>query len=299
MNERYAVDPEAPSNARDLKVMLDQFGLRTGRFLSRYPENWKQLLMARFDELSDLERMKAFELLQRRRSSLLPVGDVPYQAATTWAGNAAVAKERHRAFDVVIGQLGNGYGWPALEKVLYDDDGALPAGVGEHVPMQAARYAKCALPLFAASSEVILVDKYFTLRDRFGERCRHRWPVMTELLKAAEASATCQSFRLVLNSSHIRETEGSDDALERDLHDVLNEAGIRRVVVKCDVGYLDEHGRYLLSIYGGLQFDHGFEEKSKSRNHVHWLSEPELTPLLKLYESSTVLGRRSGKSVRR
>jgi hypothetical protein len=58
--------------------------------------------------------------------------------------------------------------------------------------------------------------------------------------------------------------------------------------VRHDVG----HGRYLLSIHGGLQFDQGFEEGNKAPNHVHWLSTPELEPLLKRFLPSTVLGPR-------
>ena len=45
-----------------------------------------------------------------------------------------------------------------------------------------------------------------------------------------------------------------------------------------------KHGRYIFSIKGGLQFDYGFEIfGSKKTNHVHWLSQPELLPIQKIY----------------
>lgn len=291
MNEHYAVDPEAPANTRDLKVLLDQFGLQTGRFLSRYPGNWEQLLMHSLRDLSELERKKARELLLRRRTCLLPAGPVPYQITTTWAGNAAVAKDRG-AFDGVIGQPSNGYGWPDLEEVLYDIDGSLPDGRGEHIQMLASQYAKCARPLLAFSAEVILVDRYFTLRDKAGERCSKRWPVMQALLKAAHDSEKCQSLRLVLDRARIVATEGDEDTLKKDIRAAVDGAGSWRVNVEYEIRDSLHHGRYLFSICGGLQFDRGFEVDKTSKNHVHWLSEPELKDPVTWYAPPTRLNSR-------
>ena len=43
------------------------------------------------------------------------------------------------------------------------------------------------------------------------------------------------------------------------------------------------HGRYIFSIKGGMQFDHGFSLGNKKTNHVHWLSKKELTPIQIIY----------------
>ena len=279
MNERYALDPAAPADLRELKLLLDQFGLQTGRFLARYPQDWSTLMLERLGATSDMERQRVRELLQRRKACLVPA-PASFRLGTTWAGNAAVAVERERAFHAVIGTRQNGYGWPSAEDVLYDDAHALTPGIGAHVPMQAAAYADCVRPLLQASAEVTLVDAYFTLRDAYGQRCKRRWPVMLALLKAAEASGTCQSLRLIFERKQVEKTAGTEDVLARDLEAALSEAGVHRVGVEFLVVEDAGHGRYLLSIHGGLQFDQGFEEARKATNHVHWLSRPELEPLL-------------------
>ena len=47
---------------------------------------------------------------------------------------------------------------------------------------------------------------------------------------------------------------------------------------------LVDYRDYLLGNYTGLQFDHGFDidtrPNGRSKNHVHWMSESELAPLL-------------------
>lgn len=291
MNEQYAVDPGAPLDTRELKLLLDQFGLQSGRFLATYPRDWETLLKDRFGAISDLDRQRVEDLLRRRKASFLPA-TAPFQAGTMWANNAAVASERHRAFHGVIGQRDNGFGWPSPADVLYDDSKGLRPGIGAHVPMKADAYANCVRPLFQASAEVTLIDPFFRLRDRNDQRCRRHWPVMLALLKVAQASGTCQSIRLMLESRTIEAFEGAVGKLNQDIEAVLKEAKVTRInivpKVVDDVG----HGRYVISIHGGLQFDQGFEEGNKADNHVHWLSEPELEPLLKRFLPSTLLGSR-------
>jgi hypothetical protein len=292
MNENYAVDPAAPVDVRELKLLLDQFGLQTGRFLSRYPQDWPWRLIERLGHVSTMERQRALDLFHRRQRCLLPAPAAPYREESTWANNAAVAAERHHAFDAVIGQRGNGFGWSSIDQVLYEDGAGLQPGQGAHVPMQASQYADIARPLLLASAEVILVDSYFTTREKSGRLCRRRWPVLLALLRAAQKSATCQSVRLVLERAQIEATAGSEPALKADLSSALAEADARGVALSCEIRESVGHGRYLLSIHGGLQFDQGFEESKGARNHVHWLSEPELRPLLTLFAPPTALGNR-------
>ena len=69
MNERYAVDPDAPSDWRDLKLLLDQVGLQTGRFIAHYPSDWEFFVRKRFANATVLERKRVVELLARRPNS--------------------------------------------------------------------------------------------------------------------------------------------------------------------------------------------------------------------------------------
>lgn len=288
MNENYALDPDAPADVRELKLLLDQFGLQTGRFLSRYPDDWSALLLQRMEGASQMERARAIDILARRRGYLVPTS-APYQRSTGWANNAAVAAERHRAFGSVIGRSGNGFGWPSVVQVLYEDDHALPVGAGAHLPMQAAQYVECVRPLFLASAEVFLVDTYFTLRTRSGEPDRQRWQVLVAFLKLAEEVGTCEVLRLILARDRIDETEGSESRLEDDIGTALEQSGTKRIEVLYEIRHDVGHGRYIFSLHGGLQFDQGFQEHRTKRNHVHWLSRPELNPLLDRFGRSTSL----------
>lgn len=294
MNELYALDPAAPADWRELKLLLDQFGLETGRFVARYPQDWTEQLKQVLGGAGPVERARVEALLRRRRSCVLPPA-VParYEPARNWPQNAAVAAEADRAFTQVIGQRGNGYRWPTPDEVLYDEDQALPPGRGAHLPMQSGAYAACVRPLLLVSPEVTLVDPYFTTRDRNGQRCRRHWPVLTALLRAAQATRTCQTLRLLLSRGHVHETVGDDGRLEQDLDAALDEAAASRVGVTYELRDELGHGRYLLGLQGGLQFDRGFEVlRAGETNHVHWLSAPELGPLQQRFLPGTVLQRR-------
>ena len=285
-NERYAVDPAAPADSRQLKLLLDQFGLQTGRFLARYPYGWPKDVAARFDGLSQMEQQRVVDLLARRRACMVPTPPASFQPGLPWANNAALAVQG-RVVDGVIGQPGNGFGWRSVDQVLYDEEASLPEGRGAHVEMRAPLYADCVRPLLAASAEVFLVDPYFTLRTKVGKCCARRWPVLQALLRAAESAGTCEVLRLVLDRHQIDDTHGSEHALVDDLESALAESGARRVSLEYDLRDSVGHGRYLFSIHGGLQFDQGFEEQRGQRNHIHWLSRPELDPLLDRYGRST------------
>jgi len=77
-------------------------------------------------------------------------------------------------------------------------------------------------------------------------------------------------------------------SFEGEFERIANDAGARSVELSYEVledrDEGDQHARYLLGNYTGLQFDHGFaidfRRDGKSKNHVHWMSESELAPLL-------------------
>lgn len=291
MNEHYALDPESLTSARDLQVLLRMFGLQTGRFVAKYPLHWPSLFTQYAKSLSDVERARMLALWRAKKSALLPIGELPYDVGMAWSNNAAVAHEKHRAFHEVIGRACNGFGWRAPDDVLYGDEGDLPDGRGDHVPMKAMEYAKCVAPLLHASAEVTLVDPYFTLEQEGGRPDMRRIPVLKALLQVANQSPSMQSLRLILERRHIERTMGATSRLQERLQQLVKESGVGRVAVSVKVVEKDEigHGRYIFSIHGGLQFDQGFEEQKGARNHVHWLSEPELKPILDKFGVKTRL----------
>lgn len=279
MNERYAVDPDAPENADELKLLLDQVGFSTGRFLVRYPEDWVQFVLDRFKNASALEHKRVVELLGRRKAFALPCSN-RFQRAKSWPENAvAVKSSSPHVFKAVVGTSPNAHGLRCLRDVLFEDGHAWPPGAGEHVRSNAASYARCAEPLFEFSAEVILMDPYFALRSPDGREHYRQRRVLQAFLKQANASPVCESMRLVLKQSTVGMSSASEARLESDLEDMVAVLGSDKVSVEYEILSGMGHGRYLFSTLGGLQFDQGFDEFEKKTNHVHWLTEPELKPL--------------------
>lgn len=221
MNEHYALDPESLTSARDLQVLLRMFGLQAGRFVAKYPLHWPKLFTQHTQSLSDVERARMLALWRSKRNVLLPLGNLPYDEGIAWANNAAVAHDKYQAFQDVIGRAGNGFGWRALEDVLYGDDGELPDGRGDHIAMKALEYAKCVAPLFQISAEVTLVDPYFTLEQEDGRSDMRRIPVLKAFLQAAAQSPSMERLRLILERRQTDRTMGSASRIQDKLQQLV------------------------------------------------------------------------------
>lgn len=272
MNEKYAIDPAAPDSARDLKILLDQFGLQTGRFIARYPSDWDQFVRDKFREAPPIEKQRITELFARRKTVSLPC-EAPFKRVIPWGKNVLELAHK-RLFARVIGQDGNEFGFESLGQVLYDEAHSLPSGQGCHIEMQAQHYSRCSSPLFAFSSRILLVDPFFWLPN--ARRAR----VLKALLREAATYGVCEEFELVVSTKTVPNQANARSSFELELERLKSHAEAADVEVTYRV--LDDagHGRYLLSVHGGIQFDHGFDEHSERSNHVHWLSKPELEPLL-------------------
>ena len=283
MNERYAVDPDAPSDWRDLKLLLDQVGLQTGRFIAHYPSDWEFFVRKRFANATVLERKRVVELLARRPKVALSCCE-PYRRHLPWTDNALAAKSTSPgAFEDIVSSPKNTAGLKPLQEVLYEDEKDWRSGVGAHVPMQASAYAYCAAPLFELAAEVTMVDRFFRLRTDSGQKDHRRRRVLEAFLHLAAASRDFQCLRIVLERSRTAGTDSSERVLQEDIEVLLEGERANHFAVEYELRDDVGHGRYLLSIHGGLQFDHGFDEDGRKTNHVHWLGLSELDPLLDIY----------------
>ena len=282
MNERYAVDPDAPADWRELKQLLDLVGLQSGRFLVSFPADWSLFLQQRFATASDMDRKRVVELLRRGRFSVLC--DAGYKRHLDWAQNAVAAKTSlPNTFKEIIAATGNNLGLKTLKDVFYEEGNGWPSGVGDHVNMVASDYARCASPLFELSAEITLVDRFFKLRSESGQRDHRRINVLQAFFKLAAVNRGFQCIRLVLELPKDCNQSRYELDLEKDIEYLLSGYPKADFSVEFDVRSSVGHGRYLFSIHGGLHFDHGFDEKQGQTNHVHWLSSAELKPLIDRY----------------
>jgi hypothetical protein len=283
VNERYAVDPDAPCDWRELKLLLDQVGLQTGRFLAHYPSDWEFFVRQHFASASDMDRKRIMELLARRNKVALACNE-PFRRHLDWPENAQKAKASSpAAFEDVVSLAGNAVGLKTLQDVLYEAGKDWPSGVGAHVPMQAAAYARSAAPLFELSAEVIMVDRFFRLRTDSGQWDQRRRRVLEAFLQLAAKNTNFQCLRLVMERPSTGNASNIERSLTNDREVLLSGVRANHVDLEFELRDSVGHGRYLFSIHGGLQFDHGFDEDTRKTNHIHWLALPELEPLLKLY----------------
>lgn len=277
MNEIYAIDPESPRDLRDLKALSETFGFRAGRFVAAYPDDWEGLLKLK-SEIGDVERLRFIALLQRLSNALLPVRH-PYKTDVIWEDNAQ--RERGRFSGGVLGKGSNKKGFPSFDDFLWGTE-AEPwtASIGAHIDNTPKAYFDAISPLILMSREIHIFDRY--LYDNVAQYHRTRDLFIEFLGKVAFLCSTHN--RKISLCIHLFEID--DQPVERQtmrLHEALAAEMRGRIEKWVDLQYKKSerrHGRYVLSIDGGLQFDNGIVLGVSDRNHVHWLSQKELDEIL-------------------
>ncbi len=284
MNEIYAVDPAAPKDGEELMNLVRLFGPTEGRFLYDFPCEWLNEALARIERESEMTKLRAKTFLHRRRRAFVdPERHVPLRG--TWSEAACMLEPRKG----LIGPRGCPPTAVPIDAALYDET-TLPDSRAEHVPRTPYGLRTAAQMLFRISPRIVLVDPYLRLSylDDGGRRRDDRRfkPVLLELLRAATSEGT--EIMEIFVSKRSSEGESENDFADR-LDRLKTEAGA--AALQLQYGVLEEdiadlpgrrqHARYLLGIGSGLHFDHGFDSTDDgSLNHVHWLSESELRPLL-------------------
>lgn len=288
MNDIYGIDPDAPSSKRDLAELLRLFRSGEERFIAAYPNNWPSAIGAS-SRWSDSQKHLATVFAEQIKRVLIPVRPRGVLGAT-WAENA-----RHLQSCGVGSLLGvDGCAAPIvpLQDALEDLNlNAFPDARGGHVSRQVNDYIRTAEPLFRLSTKVALVDPFFGLwrKTKNGDVIpdHPRRQVLTALLKCAAHFGRVACFKVILSKVALPDDhEGA--SFEKEFLKIAIGAGARDVdlsyAVLEEIYEVDQHARYLLGNHHGLQFDHGFATDSrgigKSKNHVHWMSESELAPLL-------------------
>lgn len=281
VNDIYAIDPNAPEDLKDLKLLSELFGFSHGRFVAEYPADWVYFLQSRLKEMGSLDQSRASILLNKFLKNTLPV-EGGYMRSKDWLSNALEFQSKEHKFKKIITSE-NVKNIPSLSSILYEDE--LPDARGDHIKPDLNSYRHAVGPLFLVSTEIHIQDMYFTLEDD-GKKLYRQWDVLRMLVGQAKSSKRCKALIFHLNSEKFPNSY-FEQRLEESFIQVLEELGDDEL----EISYTLEdrkltHGRYIFSIKGGLQFDHGFDTDLRTqdkRNHVHWLSQNEMLPLLERY----------------
>lgn len=282
MNELFVIDPSAPEDLKDIKAMLDRFGLSEGRFIALFPEDWPRMLTQHAAALKGLDRARFSRLLEIHKDAFLRIC-AEYRRARPWVENAVQLKHSFSDRSQVLGVDPNDRNLKTLKEFLWGNSLELGASRGDHIPMTAEAYRSAASPLFQQSTEVHLADRFFQLRRTNSELDRRRCAVLSNLFDEAEKSGRCEVFVLHLQQAANESSHVDEDQLVDDLEQLVADSGASRLQIEYRLYPQMDHGRYLFGIKGGLQFDWGFDQHRSNKNHVHWLSAGELAPVHKMY----------------
>lgn len=258
MNERYAAEPTGCDSAFELKHLLEKFGPTTGRYLGKYPSRaWETLLRGHVARWKDIEQAKAMTLLRRANEAhaLVRTAGIPYEERETWVQNVTRVQRSLNRFDGVVVSRPNCGPFPSIE------DFELPPTAAEPVAAKAAQYVRASSTLLVASPELHFIDAYLDPADR------DKRVVLVEMLRAAK-SGRCQSAHLWVRADRLKR---SKDETAVTIRAIAGEAGFtspRTVYLHAFVDAcrsVKVHDRYLLSLYGAIRFEHGFQELSGKR----------------------------------
>lgn len=286
MNEQYAIDPNAPEDAKDVLALMHLFGMSNGRFIINFPSDWQLKLLGHAENFSAIDRKKIIECLKTLSDAFQEV-DCGYQISKDWLSNAIDAKFRHGVHADILTAKPNDDGFDTLQKFLWETVDRADSR-GAHISASISAYSNAVRPLFAGSTEVHIIDKFLKIRDDYGLINHQIEALLTNFFKLADESQRCEVLVIHFESS----IKGQDSfsyerQIEEDLERMVDRTQLGRVEIRYAIHPKIQHGRYVISIKGGLQFDHGVAFLRRSgTNHVHWMSKGELLPLQAKYISN-------------
>jgi len=264
MNEIYAADPSVCRHVSELKLLLASFGPYTGRYLANYPTDWISLVEKNFDNFGEIEVARVKTILRRAKENMTIVTrtNLAWDPAQTWLENAKpLLNTVPVLFDGLIAQQA----LPPSIHHLHDLD--FPPTSEERIPGIASEYARVSKVLMLLSPELVLVDPYLNPAKR-------SYAPVLEVIFSIAAKGKCRKISLWARASELFKSceqssiksELKDSIYQLALNSGFNSSReIEMILVEDEKSQAKMHGRYLLSIKGGIRFDQGFQKLPEGR----------------------------------
>ncbi len=290
----YAIEPKLLSNWRDFRYYYDQMGACKGKFISRYPKQWKKLVYESLGECGDLEKMRIVERLSGIDHKLLPRNN-EWDANKDWLTNAEAEHDKS-PFHAIIARINlNNHERVLVGDTLNNEVDLWRASTVSGIPRCAKDMANSIALLLQASREIIFIDPYFD-----PESSRFRKPLI-EFLKTAKLNRTSEITRV---EYHLKEIHGHHyfnencNKLTTEIPAPIN-ITFRRWTQKPRSEKL--HDRYIVTEKGGVQFSVGLDQaNSGETTNISILSEDlhssvwnkylSNEPAFKFIDECTVIG---------
>lgn len=265
MNELYAADPLVCGHASELKLLLASFGPYAGRYLANYPIDWAAQVERQFDNLGEIEAARVKTILRRAKETLALVtrANLAWNTEQEWLANATpLLNAAPAVFDGLIARQAT----PPTIHHLHELD--LPPTAEERIAGTASEYARISKILLVLSPELALVDPYLNPLKR---SCSTVLKAIFELA----AKGKSQKISLWARASEVLGS-GNPSAIKADIADALRQLAlqaefksgreIEMILVEDESRQTKMHGRYLLSIKGGIRLDQGFQQLPEGRH---------------------------------
>lgn len=261
MNDLFAIEPTAFDDHKDLKYLLSKFGFHEGRFIAEYPGNWLKRVYLHLDNLPDVERSRAIDLLQRFKEGRIISGGLPWIDKNNWVQNATLLKQAQKVADVIVARNHAGeYQSPDLDDSYFHEKWD---GRQSKVMSNADGYGSAASMMLRLSHEVAIVDPYIF---------KNKYQVGLErvIKRFAEIAMTGKCRRLIIFTLVDSDTT-TDLTVKTWANNCFSEAFKLGVSISLyllqdiDKSDADDHARYLVSTKGAMYFDKGIIEERVPR----------------------------------
>ena len=245
------------------RFFVEQFGLGTGRVVSRYPKKWRRFVWESFQSAfgataGEIERKRVEELLAKLTATEVRRPGCVWQDAHSWLENAEEEHAR-RPFHSILARDNP----RAKPDILCADDVLAGTPAGWHAPSTiiadrtAASMAACIKPMLLCATRLVFVDPHFR-----ASRPKFRNP-LTVFLQAIGVGVP--QVTLELHTGHVAEDAPEWDFFRKECEGHLPRivpAGLTLIVRrwKNRVGGERLHNRYILTDLGGVQFGVGRDE---------------------------------------
>ncbi len=280
-------------NPRDLNHFFQNFGIETNSFISNIPEKWfksfKNKAYEQLQRMQDGPTKKYFEEIInskdypiKKRIYTKKLTDQNYDSGKTIVENLISIQSKEDCFHAIFtngsrDEYNNTYTISTiLDNEALRKDLGFAKKTGLWIDAKAESFGKVCEPLFTISNEIYLQDQFFNPVDRkFHGR-------VFENIYEKMIDCGVERFIILFNKEKVNQNR-IESYLEELKKNVLKR-GKRWVAIKHDtVTYSDldidgkelSHKRYIYSIYGGLEFDKGFQESSNSNKTLVDFHGPE------------------------
>jgi hypothetical protein len=259
MIKEFAIEPRVMATLEHFNALWKDFGVGNGRLISRFPRSWNREVYdlaqklnpnqppVRVAALCEKIRQGALRFIPSRRE---------FNPQASWLANAAGQMKSKPFHAIVAKENPEGHASVLVAEEVDPEHPLYRVDPDRKVPRTAETLAQCAALVLAVCEEIQLVDPHF---DVFKERFRETF---AEILAARRtAPQRLRVCEIHTKKPALFEQRTQKALFERHFQKALPADTVLRVHFWSEKpGGEKLHPRFLLTEWGGLQFDYGLDE---------------------------------------